>query len=126
MANNLGSLLDEAKQTITGERQDQYGRRIMDSRKKLLARLKQAEAERDAARAELERVQAEVTRLREVERIAKELKAEVSALNQYRERMADVPTDQIKGWHDEYERLLENIRTAEARMFEMLGKEAAE
>lgn len=25
MANNLGSLLDEAKQTITGERQDQYG-----------------------------------------------------------------------------------------------------
>lgn len=25
MANNLGSLLDEAKRTITGERQDQYG-----------------------------------------------------------------------------------------------------
>ena len=39
-----------------GQGWKKYGRRIMDSRKKLLARLKQAEAERDAALAEVTRL----------------------------------------------------------------------
>ena len=39
-----------------GQGWKKYGRRIMDTQKKLLARLKQAEAERDAALAEVTRL----------------------------------------------------------------------
>ena len=41
-----------------GQGWKKYGRRIMDTQKKLLARLEQAEAERDAALAEVTRLRA--------------------------------------------------------------------
>lgn len=102
-----------------GEGWKKYGRRIMDTQKKLLARLKQAEAERDAALAEL-------ARLREVERLAGAYRAAVMGRRAH--KGVDPYTDDSPlgmRWGRRMEELTTVKRAAGEALFAALDKETA-